>query len=143
DENYLFLENNQVQSLDDESEGMDSAFSNENSMSLLNNAMLPSAPPLPEYINSPSFSDEVVDNKRTTKTDNEHVEISCLWSGKLATESIGVFFKTEHQQFEKDNQSPQPFNPLDIAIQPPHASNKMATHMDEVRAMGSNPIQSN
>ncbi|KAL6962040.1 hypothetical protein U1Q18_036995 [Sarracenia purpurea var. burkii] len=108
DENCLFLENNRVQSLDDESEGMDSAFSDENSMSLLSNAMLPSAPPLPEYINSPSFSDEV-DNKRTTKTDNEHVEISCLWSGKLATESIGVFFKTEHQQFEKDNESPQPF----------------------------------
>ncbi|KAL6959573.1 hypothetical protein U1Q18_039725 [Sarracenia purpurea var. burkii] len=116
DENYLFLENNQVQSLDDESEGMDSAFSNENSMSLLSNAMLPSAPPLPEYINSPSFSDEVVDNKRTTKTDNEHVEISCLWSGKLATESIGVFFKTEHQQFEKDNQSPQPFVDLNFDI---------------------------
>ncbi|KAE9457517.1 hypothetical protein C3L33_10577, partial [Rhododendron williamsianum] len=89
DENCLILENNAIQSLDRDFEGMDLGFSEDHSKLLLNNVMvLLAPPPLPGYMDSPSFSDEEIGNKSNSKTDQEHEEISSLWSG--------------------DNQSPEP-----------------------------------
>lgn len=90
DQNSLVLDNNVIQSIDHNSHGMDLGFSEDYSKPLLmlNDVMIWSATPLPENINSPSFTDEEIINNSKSETDHEHKEISSLWSG--------------------DNQNPQP-----------------------------------
>ncbi|GMP79183.1 hypothetical protein CsSME_00034832 [Camellia sinensis var. sinensis] len=98
DQNGLFVENNEIQLLDNLEEGMDLVFCNENLISL--NNVIPSAPPLPEYMNSPLFSDEEVENSNTSMKDHEHKKSFSRWS--------------ENQQFDKDIQIPQPSAAIEV-----------------------------
>ncbi|GFY85484.1 forkhead-associated (FHA) domain-containing protein [Actinidia rufa] len=108
-EKCLFLEDNQIQSSGHKSEGVGFEFSDENSKSLMNNVI-----PLPDFMNSLSFSDEV-ENKSTSKKDHEHRENSSLWSGQIATGFLissscdSVPSETESQEFGMDNQISQPY----------------------------------
>ena len=83
-------------------------FSHENSESSMNN-VIPLAPPLPEYMNSSSFSDEV-ENKITSKKDHEYKENSSLWSAEMETGSLSLSLcdsvpsDTEKQEFGMENQ---------------------------------------
>ncbi|KAL7208865.1 hypothetical protein ACSBR1_030574 [Camellia fascicularis] len=98
DQNCLFVENNEIQLLGNLEECMDLVFCNENLISL--NNVIPSAPPLPEYMNSPLFSNEEVENSNTSMKDHEHKKSFSLWS--------------ENQQLDKDIQIPQPSAAIEV-----------------------------
>ncbi|KAI8002617.1 FHA domain-containing protein PS1 [Camellia lanceoleosa] len=98
DHNCLFVENNEIQLLGNLEEGMDLVFCNENLISL--NNVIPSAPPLPEYMNSPLFSNEEVENSNTSMKDHEHKKSFSLWS--------------ENQQLDKDIQIPRPSAAIEV-----------------------------
>ncbi|KAL7176530.1 hypothetical protein ACSBR2_029960 [Camellia fascicularis] len=98
DQNCLFVENNEIQLLGNLEEGMDLVFCNENLISL--NNVIPSAPPLPEYMNSPLFSNEEVESSNTSMKDHEHKKSFSLWY--------------ENQQLDKDIQIPQPSAAIEV-----------------------------
>ncbi|KAA8546331.1 hypothetical protein F0562_002930 [Nyssa sinensis] len=113
DENCLSVVNNSIQSLGNDLEGMESLYSDVNSEMSLEN-VIPSAPPLPEYLDSSFSGEEKSENMSPLRKDCEQSEILSPCPGPLARESVNSFLaigiafsETENQQFEKESQNPE------------------------------------
>ncbi|XP_059631909.1 FHA domain-containing protein PS1 [Cornus florida] len=103
DDNCLFAENDQIQSLGNDLV-LCSLFSDENSELSLKKA-IPSAPPLPEYVNSSFFDEQEVGKKSPSREESEKSRTSDLWSVQLGSESV---IDAENEQMEEEkNCNPQ------------------------------------